>query len=278
MTFQDFLHPLLAVYDSGEARAVARLVMESRYGLSLTDIACGEVERCDERDLESVLARLLQSEPVQYVLGEAAFCGRKFRVGPGVLIPRPETEWLCRKAVELMSGRQGVSVLDVGTGSGCIACTIALDLAPSNIKEVVAWDISDRAIALARENASALGACVTVEKADALRPPACSCRRWDVIVSNPPYICQCEREAMHDNVLRYEPASALFVPDADPLLFYRAIARYALYALKSSGVLLFEVNPTYADGILAMAVAMGFSSVTLADDYFGKRRYAVITA
>ena len=276
MTFQDFLQPLLAVYDSGEARAIARLVMDRRFGLSFADIACGAMERCDEHELAVIRNRLLNNEPVQYVLGEAEFCGRLFHVEPGVLIPRPETEWLCRRAVELLKDGQDGSILDIGTGSGCIACTVALGVDSSNT-EVVAWDISDRAIAIARENAAALGARITVEKVDALNPPANS-RRWDIIISNPPYICQHEREAMHENVLRYEPEEALFVPDDDPLLFYRAIAQYALHALKPNGTLLFEINSAYADDLQAMINALGFGSVTIEEDDFGKRRYAVIRA
>lgn len=276
MTFQEFLQPLSVFYDLGEARAIARLVMERRFGLSLADIACGAVGCCDEHELAAIRNRLLNSEPVQYVLGEAEFCCRIFHVEPGVLIPRPETEWLCRKSVELLRGVHGGSILDIGTGSGCIACTVALGL-DSNSTEVVAWDISDRAIAIARDNAAVLGARVTVEKADALNPPADS-RRWDMIISNPPYICQHEREAMHENVLRYEPEDALFVPDDDPLLFYRAIAQYAFHALKPSGTLLFEINPAYADNLQAMANTLGFGSVTIEEDDYGKIRYAVIRA
>lgn len=284
MTFRDFWHPLATVYAPREARSVALLALERRFGLRLADIACGDVEGLDEQVLEQLRSRLLAGEPVQYVLGEAGFCGRTFSVGPGVLIPRPETEWLCRKAVQLTAGLDGASFLDIGTGSGCIACTVALERAsragrPSpelTGTEVVAWDISEEALAMARANAAALGARVCVEKADALRPPA-DTRRWDIIVSNPPYVCLRERAAMHPNVRCHEPELALFVPDDDPLMFYRAIARYATRALKPRGALLFELNPLYAGDLAAMASDMGFGAVTVEEDAQGRQRYAVIS-
>lgn len=274
MKFRDFWQPLVGLYDDGEARAIARLVMERRFGLSMTDIAAGSVERLDEEELDSVRCRLLTGEPVQYVLGEAVFCGRTFHVAPGVLIPRPETEWLCHKAVSSFMLRfyrnHPFSILDIGTGSGCIACTLALETSA----EVLAWDISDRAIDITRSNALALGAKVKVEKQDALNPPA-DVHRWDIIVSNPPYICEHEKMAMHPNVLGHEPAEALFVPDDDPLLFYRSIARYAVRALKSEGELLLEINPLYAGELRELLQATGFASVEIVEDIFGKKRFAI---
>ena len=274
MKFRDFWQPLVGLYDDGEARAIARLVMERRFGLSMADIATGAVERLDEEELDAVRQRLLTGEPVQYVLGEAVFCGRMFHVVPGVLIPRPETEWLCHKAVSSFLLRfyrnHPFSILDIGTGSGCIACTLALETSA----EVVAWDISDRAIDIARSNALALGANVKVEKQDALNPPD-DVHRWDLIVSNPPYVCEHEKMAMHPNVLGHEPAEALFVPDDDPLLFYRAIARYAVRALKPEGELLLEINPLYASELQTLLSGMGFSEGEIQEDVFGKKRFAV---
>lgn len=273
MNYHDFWFPLTTVYDVGEARAVARLVMERRFGFQLTDIACGAVETLDERLLTDLRSRLLTGEPVQYVLGVETFCDRTFHVEPGVLIPRPETEWLCQKAVELLQGKDTACVLDIGTGSGCIACTIALETSVS----VTAWDVSDRAIAVARENAVALGANVRVEKQDALCPPADD-RRWDIIVSNPPYVCENERSAMQPNVLLHEPGFALFVPDDDPLLFYRAITNYAVHAMKPDGTLLLEINPLFARELCKLLSATGFSSVQTANDLFGKERFAIASA
>lgn len=284
MTFQQFWQSLTPLYDAGEARAIARVIMERRFALSLSDIACGMVESIDEQSLTVVRDRLAGGEPVQYVIGEALFCGRYFHVGPGVLIPRPETEWLCWKAIELLKGASRGSVLDIGTGSGCIACTLALDLnrdheivteGSRREIEVTAWDISEQALDMARHNAGILKASVNVEKADALNPPLDS-RRWDVIVSNPPYICQCERTAMHTNVVGHEPELALFVPDDDPLLFYRAITRYAINTLKPGGALLFELNPAHAEEFRSMAMAMGASHVAIERDDYGKDRYAIV--
>lgn len=283
MTYRDFYIPLTRLYDEGEAKAIARLVMERRYGLTMADIACGGVESIDGKELEALQSRLLTGEPVQYVLGEAEFCGRIFFVQPGVLIPRPETEWLCRY-ISQRPYRSGWRVLDIGTGSGCIACTVALDgrqkqgAVPDGdaTGTVVAWDISDIAIATARKNAERLGAKVTVEKVDALAPPDDS-EKWDIIVSNPPYVCLNERKQMHQNVLRHEPDTALFVPDDDPLLFYRAIASYAVKALRPNGQLLFELNPLYADELKEMAHGMGFKQVQTEYDIYGKERYAVLS-
>ena len=269
MDFRDFWQSLTPLYDTGEARAIARLVMERRFGLTMADIACGAVEGLDGESLSRLRDRLSAGEPVQYVLGEAGFCGRTFHVEPGVLIPRPETEWLCREATELLRGHSDARVLDIGTGSGCIACTIALETGA----RVTAWDIADSAIAIARRNAGALGAAVSIERQDALSPPADS-GRWDVIVSNPPYVCEHERQAMHANVLGHEPPLALFVPDDDPLLFYRSIASYAARALKPGGTLLLEANPLYARELRQLLAATGLEAAQTIPDFDGKERFA----
>jgi len=301
MTYRDFWQPLSQLYEAEEARAIARLVMERRFGLSMTDIACGAVEGIEEKELSAIVSRLLTGEPVQYVLGEAEFCGRMFRVESGVLIPRPETEGLIDLLFDYLQLDDLLfvdlgSILDIGTGSGCIACTVALEaeLRKLDSTNVTAWDISDRAIAVARSNALALGAKVIVEKQDALTPPD-DVHRWDIIVSNPPYVCEHEKMAMHQNVLDHEPAEALFVPDDDPLLFYRAIGRYAVRALKPGGALLLEINPLYANELqdllsrTALCPSIGeptpnpslgegrFAEVEIHEDIFGKKRFAKAT-
>ena len=284
MTFRDFWQPLSQLYEAEEARAIARLVMERRFGLSMTDIACGAVEGIEEKELTAIVNRLLTGEPVQYVLGEAEFRGRMFRVEPGVLIPRPETEGLVDLLFDDLLFDNLLddllfdhlwSILDIGTGSGCIACTVALEAESRKLDSpnVTAWDISDRAIAVARSNVLALGAKVNVEKQDALTPPD-DVHRWDIIVSNPPYVCEHEKMAMHQNVLDHEPAEALFVPDDDPLLFYRAIGRYAVRALKPGGALLLEINPLYANELQELLSATGFAGVEIHEDIFGKKRFA----
>ncbi len=274
MTYHELWHSLVPLYDPSEAQAIVRLVLDDVFGLSLTDILCGGVEDLSDADrerLDAMMRRLADADPVQYVIGHAYFCGHRFAVDPGVLIPRPETEWIVGRTTEILRGRTGnrARVLDIGTGSGCIAVGIALDVPGT---EVEAWDISPDALATARGNALRLGAEVEFCLQDALSTPHDSAR-WDVIVSNPPYICHCERAEMSANVLRHEPHTALFVPDSDPLLFYRSIANYALAALTQGGTLLFECNTRFAADTAQMIADMGFAQARVVDDCFMKPRF-----
>lgn len=268
MSYEEFWRPLTAVCEAGEARAVTRLVMETLYGLTYADLLCGRMQTLPETPLRNVLSRLLQNEPVQYVLGQADFCGRTFRVGPGVLIPRPETEELCRWIIG--STQRGARILDIGTGSGCIACTLAAEIAGSRLS---AWDVSETALATTADNARRLGVEVNVMRMDALHPTPLAGPAWDTIVSNPPYICRQERAEMRPNVVDYEPEEALFVSDADPLLFYRAIAAYAAKALVPGGRLYFEINPLYAKPLQDMLRQAGFGKAEIREDQFGKQRF-----
>lgn len=264
MTYNELCRRLSPLYGEGEARAIVRMVVEDEFGLSPTDIYMGKVNQlsADERaNLEEIVARIANYEPVQYVLGHADFSGRRFAVAPGVLIPRPETALLIPMIGS--AAARPFTLLDIGTGSGCIAITAALDYPAAT---VTAWDISDDALRIARANATRLGAQVCFERQDALTPPA-DTALWDVIVSNPPYICMSERAGMSPHVLDHEPATALFVPDSDPLLFYRAIARYATRALKPGGTLLFEINALYASETSAMLHALGFAASVERDQY-----------
>lgn len=275
MTYEEFWRPLMAVYDIREAQAVARLVLEERYSLTLADVLCGRMG--DERELLQIQARLLLGEPVQYVLGETVFGGRRFHVAPGVLIPRPETFELCqwvmtadalKPASEAATEQSAAKILDIGTGSGCIACTLAAELPHT---QVTAWDISDDALRIAKSNAEALGVNVKFEQVDVLSTlhPIL----WNIIVSNPPYICERERTSMEGRVVDYEPEGALFVPDDDPLLFYRAIARYARQTLTPGGGLFFEINPLYVNELEQLLTDSGFASVESRNDQFGKIRF-----
>jgi len=273
MTYPELWRRLLPMYEEGEAKAIVRLVLETRFGLSLADICAGKVTHLsqdDGRELEDLMQGLALGHPVQYVLGEALFAGRTFRVTPDVLIPRPETEELCQWVVQTLSSTSlsHPRILDIGTGSGCIAITLAQSL-PSAL--VCGWDISKGALAVARENADRWGSAVELVRQDALHAPTDK-NRWDVIVSNPPYICHQEREAMAAHVLEHEPHSALFVPDDDPLLFYRSIARYALSALRPGGQLFFEINPLYAESLQRMLEEMDWRRVETRHDAFGRQR------
>jgi release factor glutamine methyltransferase len=279
-TFKDFWQRLTPLYDPEEAKAIVRLVLETRFSMTYTDMLCGGVETLTDDEagaLEVLMQRLEAGEPVQYVLGEAEFCGRSFHVEPGVLIPRPETAELCQMIAQqhnsvycALQPPAPLQILDVGTGSGCIAVTLNLDIDNS---EVTAWDISPDALLIARDNAHRLGARVNLELRDALHASD-DYRRWDIIVSNPPYIAEKERAAMAPHVLGHEPELALFVPDDDPLRFYRAIATYAREALDIGGMLYFEINPIYATELRQLLGGLGFEAVRLIDDAFGKQRFA----
>ena len=281
MTYQDLWHRLTPLYDDGEAQAIVRLVLEVQFGITLTDIYTGkvnELSREAEEELEKIILRLERSEPVQYVLGCETFCGRTFHVAPGVLIPRPETEVLCRWIEEdynrpycALQPPAPLQVLDVGTGSGCIAVTLAANLRNS---AVTAWDISGDALLIARENVHQWQVRVELKMEDALHPSAAAMQQqFDIIVSNPPYICDKERTGMEGNVLAYEPETALFVPDDDPLRFYRAIAEYGVQALSADGALYFETNPLYIDNVKQMLSELGYKQIELREDQFGKLRF-----
>ncbi len=285
MKYEELWKPLSNVYDSGEAKAVARYLLEVRYGLTMTDIVCGEVERLPEEELKELRSRLLQGEPVQYVVGVAEFCGRSFHVEPGVLIPRPETADLCQWIIRKEKGERrketgdrrkekGESILDIGTGSGCIAVTLASELPES---KVTAWDISKKALRIAEENARRNNVHVTFEQRDILSHPSSliphPSSKWSTIVSNPPYICPSEQTAMDRNVLAYEPHLALFVPEEEPLLFYQAISRYARHTLHPGGSLYFEANPLYMEALQTLLRQEGFTDIIVRDDQFGKHRF-----
>ena len=274
MTYNEMWRKLAQEYDEGEAKAVTRMVYEVRYGLTLSDIYIGKDTQLSldcQTELEEITKRLMEHEPVQYILGQADFCGRTFHVEPGILIPRPETEHLCRLITKHVAiGSPNRSVLDIGTGSGCIAITLALDIPNS---QVTAWDISPIALRVAKGNAEQLGAQVNVVENDMLKQTYQVAPQWDLIVSNPPYICDSEAEQMEANVLDYEPEIALFVPDDDPLQFYRAIAQYGQSALKSGGSLYFEINPLYANPLREMLSMMSSHDIDIKDDQFGKTRF-----
>ena len=287
MNYNELWHQLAQEYDEGEAKAIARMAYEVRFGLTLSDLCLGkdtQLSADDQTELKEIAQRLSQGEPIQYVLGQAKFCGRTFLVNEAVLIPRPETEELCNWIItqkdcvpnsDLQVGEPSLlcKILDVGTGSGCIAITLAAETPQA---EVTAWDISAEALEVACENAKRADVHVSFERVDALHLSSDIILQtsdiFDFIVSNPPYICNQEREAMEANVLEHEPHTALFVPDDDPLLFYRAIAQYGLTALKKGGWLYFEINPLYADVLTDMLSMMLYHDIEIKEDQFGKQR------
>ena len=286
---------LAARYDVGEARAQAFILLEDAFGVARLDVYADKVRyfSSDEcQRLLSILQSLGEGVPLQYALGEAKFCGRTFFVDPSTLIPRPETEELvhwCVAEVEQAfgssqaqhplpgSGEQHAlpesgeqyTLLDVGTGSGCIAISLALALGAE--WQVQAWDISPAALDVARRNALRHGATVDFRQQDALDTSAVS-DRYHVIVSNPPYICDSERNEMASHVLDHEPHAALFVPDADPMLFYRALAQLARRTLMPGGLLMVEINRAYAAETMAVFEQAGLTDATLRHDAYGNPR------
>lgn len=256
-------------YDAAELESVKKALCIEYLGISDVSFFTKETLDADpERDsrLEKALDRLAGNEPLQYVIGSTPFCGLQFRVDPRVLIPRPETaelvEWVAAD-----SASEG-NLLDVGTGSGCIAVTLAHKLPGWKVQ---GWDISDGALEVARENNSLNGTSVEFRKVDILsdRLPE---QRLDVIVSNPPYVLESEKADMEDRVLEHEPHSALFVPDNDALLFYRAIAEFGKHNLSKGGRLYFEINPLEADALKLMLLKAGYHDIEIRNDIFGKQR------
>ena len=277
MNYNELWHLLAQRYDEGEAKAIARMTYEVRFGLTFSDLCLGkdtQLSADDQTELEEIAQRLSQGEPIQYVLGQAEFCRRTFLVNEAVLIPRPETEELCRWIAESEKRKvisDKCSILDIGTGSGCIAITLAAEMLGAG---VTAWDISKDALEVARENAKRTNVHVSFEQVDILNIPHSSflIDHFSLIVSNPPYICNKERATMEANVLEHEPHTALFVPDDNPLLFYRAIAQYGQTALKEGGWLYFEINPLYADALTDMLSMMSYHDINIKEDQFGKQR------
>lgn len=265
---------LSCLYSDGESQAIVFLVLEKLFGLSRTDVLMGGLEQLTAEqgaELEQVMLRLEKGEPVQYVLGTADFDGMAIGVAPGVLIPRPETEELVEWITRDYDASTALRILDIGTGSGCIALSLARRFTDAS---VTAWDISDDALRIASANAERLGLDVEFKKRDALctEVPEADIAQYDIIVSNPPYICEKEREDMDDNVLQHEPATALFVPDNEPQLFYRAISVLAQKMLRKGGGLYFEINRQYGKETAEMMRVMGYDSVELRKDFMDNDR------
>ncbi len=268
------LQRLAPVYDGREARWIIRIIFEHLLNYTPVDTAIRRDEPVPSFILPKaglIVERLLEHEPIQYITGLARFCGHTLKVNRSVLIPRPETEELVDIIVKQWSQTPDPTVLDLGTGSGCIAIALARAL---RFPQITAVDISPDALAVARENAAALHTRIDFRQDDMLRlTPADG--KWDIIVSNPPYIADSERTSMEANVIDYEPSLALFVPDNDPLRFYKAIASYASAALTPRGTLYFEINPLFVQELRRMLQLSGFSEVTVISDMQGHQRFAV---
>ena len=269
---QKLLRPILGDH---EAKAVTMLLFEKLFGLSQTDVLMGRADilsydQC--RLLMDCVERVSDGEPVQYVLGKSDFMDLELDVAPGVLIPRPETEELVGLVMEKEIGRGRLSILDIGTGSGCIALALKHVIPDA---EVEAWDISEAALEIAKGNAERLGIDVLFEKHDILEvadKQEFIRDVYDVIVSNPPYVCESERTDMEHHVVDHEPSIALFVPDTDPLIFYDAIVDFAGKSLKEGGGIYFEINRAYGDDVVRLLNNNGYSDIHLLSDQFGNQR------
>ena len=269
-SYRELCRQLVPLYGDVEARAVARLALEAAFGLTMEDIVMGGDLLLPAEATAALSRRLLTGEPVQYVVGRAEFRGRWFAVSPTVLIPRPETaEMVGMVAEEARQKEKPCQILDIGTGSGCIAVSLAIEVEGS---AVTATDISQDALAVARQNAKALRAEVDFRCEDILTAAPQS-NVLDIVVSNPPYVCESERQGMEQNVLAHEPTLALFVVDDDPLIFYRAICRYAATALKGGGSVWMEINERYGREVAACASDAGLAEATVVKDMFGKERF-----
>lgn len=258
------------LYPEHEIQSICRIIYMDVLHFTNIDIHIKKNETLDEsfvNKFQSIIRRLQQNEPLQYILGETSFAGLPFKVNRTTLIPRPETEELVKWVTE--NTRTGMRILDIGTGSGCIAISIS-HFCPQAI--VCGIDIASDTLATARENALTNRSDATFMERDILHYDNYNWDTFDIIVSNPPYIRESEKKGMHRNVLDYEPSRALFVDDADPLLFYRTIADFGLRYLKSEGLLFFEINEALGKETTDLLDKKGYKNIILKKDFYGKER------
>ena len=255
-------------YDEAEARQIAEMIVTERGGISRNALIVEPNEELTIPDIDSILEALSSWRPVQYILGTAEFADMILEVNENVLIPRPETEELVAWVADEMP--KGANILDACTGSGCIAIALARLISGSR---VWAFDISEEALAVAKRNAQRYAPNVTITQNDALEDfSSITTEKLDAVVSNPPYIPQSDIALMRPNVTEYEPHTALFVEDGDPLIFYRAIARTARTMLKSEGKIYFEIYESLADDMCRMLMAEGYTDIVVRKDFRDKPR------
>lgn len=273
--YRECVASLTTALGEGEGRAAADIIFEDVRGMNHTAMALyghRTLEDFTVSHIRDIVASIAAGMPVQYAVGTARFCGIDFIVTPAVLIPRPETQWLVDRICDDANGRSDLRILDCGTGSGCIAISLARALPFASVDAI---DISADALDVARRNAAKTHSAVHFKQQSILELTAPPQPCYDIIVSNPPYIAESERPTMDKRVYAREPELALFVPDSDPLRFYRAIARYASAALEAGGMLYFEINPRYADDMRRMLEDFGFEDIDICRDFAGRERYAV---
>ncbi len=272
--FSELVHELETLYEPQEATSIMQTIMRRKIGITRLDLALKRDQPMKEKDFEQLMTiseQLLQGAPMQYLLGQVDFLGCTIRLNRDVLIPRPETEELTKMVIDETKGRTDLRMVDIGTGSGCIAVALARHL-PDN--DICALDISQKSLELARINAISNMVTVDFQNCNILieeywkRLPD-----YDVIVSNPPYILEKEKSTMHINVVNYEPHIALFVPNDEPLLFYDKISAMATKRLRKGGRIYFEVNEAYGREVGKLLKSRGFEKVKLLKDLSGKDRF-----
>lgn len=272
------IHPILTqiveslntLYSPEEIKSISKIICEDLLDIDYLSLYIDKdiiLSDKQKQELNSILHRLQCFEPIQYIVEKVEFFGRAFSIAPGVLIPRPETEHLVDLIVKKESNAK--RILDVGTGSGCIAITLAKEIPDSYVE---AWDVSEEALQIAKRNNQKLAGGVQFKRKDVLEeiPQGAS---FDLIVSNPPYITFSEREEMESNVLEWEPGLALFVPDENPLVFYKRIATIGLDLLEDGGVLYFEINSLFGGQLVKLLEALGYVDVELKKDFFQRDRF-----
>ena len=273
-TKRHFTEVLAEKFPQREAEQLMRILLEDHFNIDLKRQLMEPNLRLDEMQhyqLEQAIKRLLNGEPVQYVTGMARFCDLLIKVSPAVLIPRPETEELVQRICDSLPKEKPMRIWDIGTGSGCIAIALAKHFVNA---EVIAFDVSEAALQIAKENVESNGAKVTFVQDDVLNPTsAYFTQPVDLVVSNPPYVCDSERATMEANVLDWEPETALFVPDDDPLRFYRQIFALAKKQLNPQGQVWLEINERMGEEILSLCHEMGFPKAEILKDFAGKLRF-----
>ena len=283
--FNQLVSEITSVYEENEAKSIVYLLLEYYLNISKTYILLDNIVS-QPFDFQEIIIRLKVQEPVQYIIGETEFYGRKFKVTPDTLIPRPETEELVQLVLAPPAPREGTFdvksyskvppleaegavILDIGTGTGCIAISLACELPNS---QVYAYDISEEALKIAQENAEKNGVNVIFEQIDILNISPYYSLPFSIIVRNPPYVMNAEKLEMEQNVLAYEPHLALFVEDSNPLIFYKAIAEFAAKNLVDKGLCVVEINQAFGLETAELFWNQGFQSVEVVKDMFGKDR------
>ncbi len=271
---QHIIHSLNALYSENEIRNFYFLIIENITALRHEQILADkstELSKAQCENLHTIVNRLANFEPIQYILGKTVFYRLPFEVNKQVLIPRPETEELVDWILHETQDNPDPKIMDIGTGSGCIAIALAKNKPQAQVQAI---DISDEALHVALQNAELNKVTVDFKKTDALSEDFLQIKKneFDIIVSNPPYICDSERKSMDSNVLDYEPNLALFVSDSDPLIFYRQIALFAKNNLTGNGLLFFEINQALGNQTVSLLSQIGFKNIILRKDFFGNNR------